>query len=108
MATLKRSEIATFIRTIPHGKFVGIEFVKADGTERSAQVCFGVRNPHNVTKPGEGIRKGVSFNEAISNGTLKFFEANVVNPNGTKGGYRSAKIDRIKSITYKEKYNIVD
>lgn len=108
MATLKRSKIAEFVASLPKGKFVGIEFVKADGTNRSAQICFGVKNPSHVTKPGQGMFKGDSFYDALEKGTLKFFEPNVVNKDGTKGSYRSAKIERIKSFTYGEKYTVID
>jgi len=106
---MKRSEIVTFVRSIPNGQFIHIQFIKADGTLRDATVQFGVQNPSNVTAPGKGVRKGVSFSEAVDMGVLKFYEANKDNGNGTHGAYRSAKIANIVSITANGKtYRIED
>ena len=106
---MRRNEIVNFVRGITNGKFIHIEFVKANGELRNATVQFGVQHPTNVTAPGQGVRKGRSFDEAVADGTLVFFEANKVNPNGTRGAYRSAKLDRILSITANGvKYEIED
>ena len=104
---MKRADIVPFVRSITNGQFIHIEFYKKDGTLRNATVQFGVKNPTNVTKPGQGVRKGRSFTEAASAGTLVFFEANKENPNGTKGAYRSANIDKIVSITANGKKHII-
>ena len=95
---MKRSEIVNFVRSITNGKFVHIEFVKSNGEHRCAVAQFGVQNPANVTAPGKGVRKGVSFSEAAENGVLKFYEPNKVE-DGLRGAYRSAKISNIISIT---------
>jgi hypothetical protein len=106
---MKSSEIVEFVKSIPHGRMVGIEWVKSDGSVRRGSVCFGVKNPTNVTAPGKGIRSGVSFKDAIeNNGVLKFFEPNAENDNGTKGGYRSAKLNRILSINYDGKHHEIE
>ena len=105
---MKRNEIVEFVRSIPNGRFIGMEWIKADGSLRKGQVAFGVKNPKNVTAPGQGERKGVSFKEALENGVLKFFEANAENKDGTKGGYRSARLERIVSITYNGVRHIIE
>jgi hypothetical protein len=106
---MKSTEIVDFVKSIPKGKTVGIEWVKADGTLRKGAVCFGVKHPSNVTAPGQGVRSGVSFNDAIeNNGVLKFFDINAENRNGTKGDYRSAKISRITKINYGGEHIIED
>lgn len=106
---MKRSEIVTFIRGIKHGKFLHIQFRKANGELRDATIQMGVKHPAHVTAPGQGVRKGVSFEEALSQGVLKFYEPNKVNPNGTRGAYRSAKLSSIISISANgEKYTIED
>lgn len=102
------SEIATFVRSVPNGRMVGITWVKDDGSIRNGACMFGVKNPTHVTAPGKGVRKGVSFTEALDKGTLKFFDATAENGNGTKGGYRSAKISRITKIVYEGTTHIID
>ena len=97
---MKRTEIANFIKSLPHGKFVGIEWIKANGEYRKAQAVFGVCNPTNATKPGQGQFKGVTFDEALDKGVVKFFEPNKVNADGSKGAYRSATIAKMQSITW--------
>ena len=96
---IRRSDVADFVRAIKRGKFVHIEFVKANGEFRKATVQFGVVNPANVTAPGKGVRKGVSFEDALEQGVIKFYEPNKINENGTRGAYRSARIDTLVSIT---------
>ena len=98
---LFRKEVADFVRHIKKGEFAHIEFVKANGEFRKATIQLGVVNPANVTAPGKGIRKGVSFEEALEQGVIKFYEPNKINENGTRGAYRSARIDTLVSITSK-------
>ena len=106
---MKRSEIVTFVRSITDGRFVHIEFVKANGEHREATAQFGVQHPAHVTAPGQGVHEGVSFTEAAQNGVLKFYEPNKINADGTRGAYRSAKIANIISITAEgKKYTIED
>jgi hypothetical protein len=106
---MKRNEIVDFVKGIPKGRMVGIEWVKSDGSIRRGSVCFGVKHPSNTTEPGKGIRSGVSFNDAIeNNGVLKFFDVNAENRNGSKGDYRSAKLDRILKINYDGEHIIED
>ena len=106
---MKRSEIVEFVKSIPKGRMVGIEWVKADGSIRRGSVCFGVKHPSGATVPGKGVRSGVSFNDAIEhNGVLKFFDVNAENHDGTKGGYRSARLERITKITYEGEHIIED
>jgi hypothetical protein len=102
------SEIATFVRSIPNGRMVGITWVKADGSIRTGSCMFGVKKPSHVTVPGKGVRKGVDFKEALEKGTLKFFDATADNDDGTKGGYRSAKLNRITKIVYDGETHIID
>lgn len=105
---MKSSEIVDFVRSVPRGKIIGIEWVKSDGSIRKGACMFGVRRPHNSTVPGEGVRKGVSFSEAVENGVLKFYDITAKNRNGGLGDYRSAKLNRILSVTYKGRYDIED
>lgn len=102
------SEIVDFVKSIPKGRMVGITWVKADGSLRKGSVCFGVKHPTNATPPGGGVRSGLSFDDAVSQGVLKFFDVNAVNKNGTKGDYRSAKLNRILKITYGGEHIIED
>jgi hypothetical protein len=105
---MRSNEIANFVRNIPNGRMVGIEWVKADGSIRRGSCTFGVQNPTHVTKPGQGVRKGVTFTEALEKGTLKFFDVNADNGDGTKGGYRSAKLNRITKITYNGETHLIE
>ena len=105
---MKRSEIVDFVRGITNGRMIGIEFIKANGEHREAVVQFGVQNPAHVTAPGQGVREGVSFDDAVTKGVLKFYEPNKVNPNGTRGAYRSARIDSIISVTAEGKKYIIE
>lgn len=106
---MKRSEIVDFVKSVPKGRMVGIEWVKADGSIRRGSVCFGVKHPSGATVPGKGVRSGVSFNDAIErNGVLKFFDVNAPNKSGTKGDYRSARLDSIVKINYEGEHIIED
>ena len=105
---MKSSEIVDFVRSIPKGRMIGITWVKADGSLRKGSCMFGVSHPQHSTVPGDGVRKGVSFKEAVENGVLKFFDVNAVNRAGTKGDYRSARIDRIVKINYGGEHIIED
>ena len=102
------SQIVDFVRSVPNGQIVGITWVKADGSVRSGKCSFGVKNPSNSTKPGQGVRKGIDFKEAVEKGVLKFFDTTATNKNGTLGDYRSARIDRIIKISYKGEHTIDD
>lgn len=105
---MRRDQIVEFVRSIPNGRMIGIEWVKADGSIRRGSVCFGVKNPSNSTVPGHGVRAGVGFTEAVQNGVLKFFDVNAENKNGTNGDYRSARLDRILKINYGGEHIIED
>lgn len=105
---MKSSEIVSFVRNIPNGRMIGITWVKVDGSLRTASATFGVKNPSGTVAPGQGVRSGVGFAEAASKGVLKFFDTNAINRNGTKGDYRSAKIDRIVKISYNGEHIIED
>lgn len=105
---MRSSEIANFVRNIPNGRMIGITWVKADGSIRTGSCMFGVTNPSHVTAPGQGVRKGVDFKEALDKGTLKFFDATAENADGTKGGYRCAKLNRITKIVYNGETHIIE
>ena len=103
-----RDEIVSFVRNVPNGRMIGIEWIKADGSVRKGSCCFGVQHPTHVTAPGQGIRQGVGFNEAVQNCVLKFFDVNAEAKNGGKGAYRSARLDRIISLAYDGKRHIIE
>ena len=93
---ITEQEIVEVINRFERGEFVSIIFTKADGTRRTALAQFGVANPVNAPAP-KGT--GESAKEALTRGRLKFFDASVENPDGTRGGYRQALFSRILTIT---------
>ena len=93
---ISESQIAEVVARFERGEFVSIIFTKADGTRRTALAQFGVANPVNAPAP-KGT--GESAKEAITRGRLKFFDASVENPDGSRGNYRQALFSRILTIT---------
>ena len=93
---ISESEIEGVVARFERGEFVSIIFTKADGTRRTALAQFGVANPVNAPAP-KGT--GESAKEALTKGRLKFFDASVENPDGSRGNYRQALFTRIHTIT---------
>ena len=93
---ISESQIAEVVARFERGEFVSIIFTKADGTRRTALAQFGVAKPVNAPAP-KGT--GESAQEALTRGRVKFFDASVENPDGTRGGYRQALFSRILTIT---------
>ena len=93
---ISEAEIPAVIARFERGEFVSIIFTKADGTRRTALAQFGVANPTNTAAP-KGT--GESAKEALTRGRLKFFDASVENPDGSRGNYRQALFSRILTIT---------
>lgn len=89
-------EIAGIVKTFTRGEFVSIIFTKADGSRRKALAQFGVYNPANTAAPNGS---GETANEALNKGRVKFFDASVENPDGSRGNYRQALFSRILTIT---------
>lgn len=102
---ITEAEIAEVINRFERGEFVSITFTKKDGSRRVALAQFGVAHPTNTAAP-KGT--GVSAKEAMTRGLVKFFDASVVNPDGTRGGYRSAVFSRIITIVGSGVTYIVD
>ena len=102
---ITEQEIVDTIKSINKGAFAGITFKKADGTIRTAQAQFGVYNPANVAAPNG---TGETAKQALTAGRLKFFDASVVNADGSRGGYRQALFGRVLSICHRGKLYIVD
>jgi hypothetical protein len=76
--------------------------------ERFTRAQLGVVNPSNCTKPGKGQFIGESGEEALFKGRLKYFDMDVVNPDGTRGNYRQAVIENIKKLKINgEEYLVV-
>ena len=92
---IRENEIADVIARFTRGEFVSIVFTKADGSRRTALAQFGVANPTNAAAPNG---TGETAREALGKGRVKFFDASVENPNGTRGNYRQARFDRIITI----------
>jgi hypothetical protein len=69
---------------------------------------FGVQNPGaGITKPGEGVRIGVSADEAFEQGLVKYysFVREGDRTDGKKGGYRQFQLSNLVEFTVdKEKY----
>ena len=91
------AEIPALLERFKRGEFVSITFVKTDGSRRVALAQFGVANPTNTAAPNG---TGESAKAALAAGRVKFFDASVVNADGTRGGYRQAVISRIISMVY--------
>ena len=102
---ITEAEIPEIVARFERGEFVSIIFTKADGTRRTALAQFGVAHPTNTAAP-KGT--GESAAEALTKGRLKFFDASVENPDGTRGGYRQTLFARILTITGNGTTYIVD
>ena len=98
METIKRTEIVPRLNLTPNQIF-GMTYIKADGTLRKATCRLHVQNPSHCQAPGEGIREGESaFHALWVNGNIKYFDM-TVDGDGGKGGYRTAKIERIETVS---------
>ena len=98
METIKRTEIVPRLNLMPNQIF-GMTYKKADGTLRKATCRLHVQNPSHCQAPGEGIREGESAFHALRvNNNIKYFDL-TVDGDGGKGGYRTAKIERIETVS---------
>ena len=98
METIKRTEIVPRLNLTPNQIF-GMTYIKADGTLRKATCRLHVQNPSHCQAPGEGIREGESAFHALRvNNNIKYFDLTVQNETG-KGGYRTAKLERIETVS---------
>lgn len=98
METIKRTEIVPRLNLTPNQIF-GMTYKKADGTLRKATCRLHVQNPSHCQAPGEGIREGESAFHALRvNNNIKYFDL-TVDGDGGKGGYRTAKIERIETVS---------
>lgn len=106
--TINRNSVAELIYSAEN-KFFGMTYIKADGSLRNAVCRLHVSNPTHCQKPGEGKYKGQSAEEALKkNNNIKYFDVTVENETG-KGAFRTAKIDRIQTVTVNgEKYEVID
>ena len=75
-------------------EFFNIEFVKANGEDRSATAQLHVSNPRNTEITPKGT--GESAKEALRCGRIKFYEPH--HPGDMQGVYRQCKISRVKSM----------
>lgn len=116
MKKIKASEVVSVLRGL-NGKIFSVEFERKMPKceccgERSAswkelKVCpkcggvishfafttarLGVQNPKNGVAPGKGKYVGVSFDEALNKGILKYYDMG-------KGTYRSCGLENIHRI----------
>ncbi len=102
---IRESQIPAVVARFTRGEFVSVVFTKADGSRRHALAQFGVANPANAAAPNG---TGETAREALERGRLKFFDAKVENPDGSRGNYRQARFDRIITITGNGQTFIVD
>ena len=114
MKTMKRSEIYDKLNANPY-QFFGMTYIKANGDVRKATCRLHVQNPKHTQAPGTGQRTGQSAEDAyVDHNNLKYFDVTVEGKPGVgqtpgKGGYRTAKIDRIVEIRIGgEQYTIVN
>ena len=107
-ATINRNEILNTINQAPNQIFA-MTYIKADGTLRKATCRLHVQNPTHCQKPGEGLYQGETFEHALKvNNNIKYFDLGV-DGNGGKGGFRTAKIDRIQTVTVcGVQYTVID
>lgn len=98
--TVKRAEVYALINTNPTHIF-GMVYKKADGSIRTATCKLHVTNPTYCLKPGTGSFIGESAEHALTvNNNIKYFDMGIKDENGKRtGGYRTAKIDNIISVT---------
>lgn len=108
METIKRTEIVPLLNLTPNQIF-GMTYIKADGTLRKATCRLHVQNPSHCQAPGEGSREGESAFHALRvNGNIKYFDL-TVDGDGGKGGYRTAKLERIETVSIGgHYYKVVD
>ena len=82
-------------------KWIGLETCPICGAVlslvRETLAQRGVENPANPADKPNG--NGVSAKEALEMDWVKYYDCNAVNKDGSKGGYRSCKVDKIKRIT---------
>lgn len=106
--TIRRNEIVNKINEVPNLIFA-MTYIKADGTLRKATCRLHVSNPTHCQKPGEGLYAGESFKHALEvNNNIKYFDLGVEGDGG-KGGFRTAKIDRIQTVTINgQQYDVID
>lgn len=98
METIRRNEIIPRLNLTPNQIF-GMTYIKADGTLRKATCRLHVQNPSHCQAPGEGIREGESAFHALRvNNNIKYFDL-TVEGSGGKGGYRTAKLERIETVS---------
>lgn len=98
METIRRNEIVPRLNLMPNQIF-GMTYIKADGTLRKATCRLHVQNPSHCQAPGEGIREGESAFHALRvNNNIKYFDL-TVDGDGGKGGYRTAKLERIETVS---------
>lgn len=107
--TIRRSEIIPFIEKNAPNNIFGMVYIKANGEERTASCRLHVQNPTHCQAPGTGTRAGESFDHALKvNGNIKYFDLNVEGDDG-KGGYRTAKLERIQTVTIMgHTYHVID
>ena len=104
-AIIKENEIPAVVAGFTRGEFVSIIFTKKDGSRRRALAQFGVANPAHVAAPNG---TGETAKQALENGRVKFFDASVENPDGTRGAYRQARFTAIITISGNGQTFIVD
>lgn len=82
-------------------KWNGLEVCPICGTplskERETLAQNGVRNPQNSDIVPKGT--GESAAQARTDGRVKYYDPNIINANGTRGGYRqfyAANVKRLK------------
>ena len=109
METIRRSEIVPRINLTPNLIF-GMTYKKLDGSLRKATCRLHVQNPTHCQAPGEGIHEGESAFHALRvNGNIKYFDLTVEGKDGGKGGYRTAKLERIETVSIDgHYYKVVD
>ena len=105
METIKRSEVYSVLQKNANLIF-GMEYIKADGSLRKATCRLHVNDPKYANKPnGNGLTAESAYQEYNN---IKYFDCNVEG-NGGKGGYRTAKIDRIQKLKIKGvEYKVID
>lgn len=98
--TIARENIVPMLETAPHEIF-GLTYIKENGELRTAAGLLHVSNPKHALKPGTGLYQGESAQHALEvNGNLKYFDTNAP-AKGGKGNYRTAKLSRIQTVTFR-------
>ena len=65
--------------------------------ERETLAQFGVAHPSNTAITPKGI--GESAQEAFKDNRIKFFDMNVLDENGNRGGYRQCRVENVHRMT---------